>query len=302
MKALRIVLTQTTANYAKEETVDIKMTYPLPPYSTIIGAIHEACGFKEYVPMDISVQGKYETMSKKLYNSNIYLNAAQKDRNTLVYSCDESVLSRFSSTKVCSGKVAQGNDFVKELYTDVHHRELLEQYKQLQVLKNKKTPEQAAQYQKYKTLCKGPRFYEVLYGVELIVHIAAEEDVLNKILEHVYDIRSIGRSEDFIDVKEAVITELTAVNKIVTSQYSAYLRYEDIIDGNILTGDSINGQDRDIVGTKYHINKSYTYEETKTSKKRIFEKKKVIFTSQYTVQPGSKNVFIDNQDYIVSLL
>ena len=44
MKALRIVLTQSSANYKKEETVRNKMTYPLPPFSTIIGAIHSACG------------------------------------------------------------------------------------------------------------------------------------------------------------------------------------------------------------------------------------------------------------------
>ena len=39
MKALRIVLHQDSANYKKEETLDNKMTYPLPPISTIIGAI-----------------------------------------------------------------------------------------------------------------------------------------------------------------------------------------------------------------------------------------------------------------------
>lgn len=302
MKALRIVLTQTTANYAKEEAVDIKMTYPLPPFSTIIGAIHEACGFKEYVPMDISVQGKYDTMSKKLYTSNIYLNASQRDRNTLVYSCDESILSGFSSIKVCTGKAKQGNDFLKEVYTDVHHRELLEQYKQIQILKNKKTPEQADKYQKYKTLCKGPRFYEVLYGVELVIHVAAEEKVLNTILEHVYDIRSIGRSEDFIDVKEAVLTELTPPKKTIMSPYSAYLKYEDVINGNITIRTSISGEDNNMIGTKYHINKCYSYEETKNSRRRIFEKKKVIFCSSYMVHKGLSKVLVDEKKYIVSLL
>ena len=48
MKALRIVLHQDSANYKKEETLDNKMTYPLPPISTIIGALHSACNYKEY--------------------------------------------------------------------------------------------------------------------------------------------------------------------------------------------------------------------------------------------------------------
>lgn len=43
----------------KPETIDNKMTYPLPPFSTIIGAIHKACGYQTYHPMDISIQGDY---------------------------------------------------------------------------------------------------------------------------------------------------------------------------------------------------------------------------------------------------
>ena len=31
-KIVRIVLTQKIANYRKEETIDNKMTYPLPPF------------------------------------------------------------------------------------------------------------------------------------------------------------------------------------------------------------------------------------------------------------------------------
>ena len=37
MKALRLILHQTSANYKREETVENKMTYPLPPVSTVIG-------------------------------------------------------------------------------------------------------------------------------------------------------------------------------------------------------------------------------------------------------------------------
>ena len=48
MKALRLVIHQSSANYKREETVDNKMTYPLPPFSTVIGALHNACGYREY--------------------------------------------------------------------------------------------------------------------------------------------------------------------------------------------------------------------------------------------------------------
>ena len=48
MKALRIKLHQASANYRKEETAENKMTYPLPPISTITGALHSICGYREY--------------------------------------------------------------------------------------------------------------------------------------------------------------------------------------------------------------------------------------------------------------
>lgn len=55
MKALRIKLHQTSANYRKEETIDNKMTYPLPPISTVTGALHSICGYTEYHKMLVSI-------------------------------------------------------------------------------------------------------------------------------------------------------------------------------------------------------------------------------------------------------
>ena len=39
MKALRIKLRQNQASYTREETVNNRMTYPLPQYSTVIGLL-----------------------------------------------------------------------------------------------------------------------------------------------------------------------------------------------------------------------------------------------------------------------
>ena len=59
MKAIRLHLKQNSANYRREETINCRMTYPLPPYSTVIGAIHKACGYTDYHTMKVSIQGKY---------------------------------------------------------------------------------------------------------------------------------------------------------------------------------------------------------------------------------------------------
>ncbi len=67
MEALRIILKQSSANYRKAGTVDNKMTYPLPIPSTVIGALHNICGYTEYHSMDISIQGKFTSLSRRVY-------------------------------------------------------------------------------------------------------------------------------------------------------------------------------------------------------------------------------------------
>lgn len=136
MKALRIVLTQSSANYKKEETIDNKMTYPLPPISTIIGAIHNACGYKDYHPMDISVQGKFESMHKEPYTDYCFLNSVMDDRGILIKMRNESLLSN-AFDKVASAKKSQGNSFRKGITIQVYNEELLKEYSDLKDLNDK---------------------------------------------------------------------------------------------------------------------------------------------------------------------
>ena len=94
MKCLRIKLTQSSANYRREETVTNKMTYPLPPFSTVIGALHNACGYTETHPMDVSIQGRFESMGKKAYTDYCFLNSTMDDRGILVKMYDSEKLSK----------------------------------------------------------------------------------------------------------------------------------------------------------------------------------------------------------------
>lgn len=59
MKGIRLKITQDLVNYKKPDSFQLKETYPLPPYSTVLGMIHNMCGYSEYHPMQISIQGKY---------------------------------------------------------------------------------------------------------------------------------------------------------------------------------------------------------------------------------------------------
>lgn len=88
MKAILVETYQQTAHFRKPVTFEIKETYPLPPYSTVIGAIHSMCGLTEYVDMDISIQGVsdcicFDFSTEYLFNPTTQF---EKERHSIAYS------------------------------------------------------------------------------------------------------------------------------------------------------------------------------------------------------------------------
>ncbi len=67
MKAVRIRLKQELVNYKVPTSFQLKETYPLPPYSTVIGMVHNMCKYKDYKDMKISIQGKFLSKVNDLY-------------------------------------------------------------------------------------------------------------------------------------------------------------------------------------------------------------------------------------------
>ena len=89
MKAIRIKAYQPTANYRKPTGFVIRESYPLPPYSTVIGMVHAACGFENYVPMKVSVAGKYYSSTIDLFTQYEFGNKAyEKGRHQLAVPSD----------------------------------------------------------------------------------------------------------------------------------------------------------------------------------------------------------------------
>lgn len=363
MRALRLRISQSSANYKKEETVDNKMTYPLPPASTVIGAIHNACGYKNYQPMDISIQGKYESMHREAYTDYCFLNSVQDDRGILVKMRNGSMLSN-AFEKVATAKKPQGNSFRNNITIQVHNEKLLKEYQQLKQLnddislfkknrlipvldllkrRKKRLAEKKKQLDKtsskyslvvvrekeikdlekeiksrleafqeenytkpisyYRSLTKSMKFYEILNNIELILHIKASNDILDHILENIYNLKSIGRSEDTVHVEEATIVELKeeCEEEEIISEYSAY------IDCNLMTDEdneriSLNKKEGHLTrGTKYYLNKDYYIKDGK----RIFNKKKVLYVSDYAVEEFGDGVYLDcdgDEQYIVTFI
>ena len=85
MKAIKMKIKQNMCNYREPTSFQQSESYPLPPYSTVIGMIHNACGYTEYKPMRVSVQGKYSSTTKNLQY--IYSFAPSKIEKNRPYIC-----------------------------------------------------------------------------------------------------------------------------------------------------------------------------------------------------------------------
>jgi len=79
MKAIRVRLRQNLVNYKKPTSFQLKETYPLPPFSTVIGMVHSLCGYTEYKPMQVSVQGKHFSKVNDLYTRYEFKNGMTYD-------------------------------------------------------------------------------------------------------------------------------------------------------------------------------------------------------------------------------
>lgn len=359
MKALRLIIHQNSANYKKEETVDNKMTYPLPPISTIIGALHSVCGYTEYKQMDISIQGKYESMHREPYTDYCFLNSVQDDRGILVKMRNGNMLSN-AFDKVATAKKPQGNSFRAGVTIQVENQKLLDEYRALKNLndeiaefkkvriapvmekiksrkkhlaeKKKNFPKKSMEYEhiekrekeiktaekeiksrleiyqkenytipisKYRSLTKSMKFYEILDDITLVLHIKADDEVLQDIMENIYDLKSIGRSEDTVSVENAEIVELETEieDEEIESRYAAYIDYDVVKRGDVFLREASG----EISGTKYYLNKNYEI----VDGKRVFEKKKVLYVSQYVAEEFGNGLYVDeygDKKYIVNFL
>ena len=203
MKAIRIRLRQDMVNYKKPTSFQIKETYPLPPYSTVIGMVHSLCGYTSYQPMQVSVQGKYFSKVNDLYTRYEFKNAMK--------------------------------------YEEARHQLKVGEY----------------------GVCKGVATAELLVDVELLLHIAPEDQ---QRLEEIYsafvqpkEYPSLGRREDLVTIEEVKRVDLSL--KELESQIPAYNDYYAYIPYNMIQDESVNLthkiQGVAHSGTRYQLSKNY---------------------------------------------
>lgn len=287
MELLRIILTQNKAHYRKEETIGNRMTYPLPPYSTVIGAIHKACSYTNYHPMDISIQGDYRSLSTEVFTDYLFLNSIMDDRGILVKLPDENLYSK-GFIKVAEAAKPQGNSFKNEITIFVHNRNLLDEYKNLKEYDSKNE-----ELKKYKSLVTSLKYYEILNEVTLTIHISSDKNTLETIKNNIYNLKAIGRSEDFVDIKECTFVQTKEISSYITSENSGYLKLENVRNYDVFKRETTN----EIGGTLYFLNKDYSI----IKNQRVFNKKKVVYSSKYEIQETNENILYDGE-YIVDLV
>ncbi len=353
MEVLRIKLSSSVANYKKPETVENKMTYPLPPLSTIIGALHKACNYTEYHEMDISIQGKYGSLGRKVYRNHTFLNNNLTDRDTLVKMHNSNILSN-SFDKVATTLLNRDVDFRTMKNTKILNKKLLDEYIGLNELKTefdieekelikpkikkikdeikelklglkllediekakikrkieelteevKKIEEKRKNYKKnhidtplslFRTLNTSLKSYELLYDINLCIHVRSDEKTLNDIKNNIFNLTALGRSEDFVTVEEVKMVTLSNNYDIVESKNSMYIDYYEVKSGSIygLLTTRIKAN-----GTVYYLNKDYSI----INDKRVFNKKKVLYCSNFEVYGGGTGIFIDSDGIVVCLL
>lgn len=73
MRCLKLKFYQEVASYIKPFAFKVGETYPLPPYSTVLGMLHRVLGVTEYLEgLGLSIQGRYEDKFVDYRSSYLY--------------------------------------------------------------------------------------------------------------------------------------------------------------------------------------------------------------------------------------
>lgn len=157
MKLLRLKLFQETACFLKPFAYKVGETYPLAPFSTVKGVLHAVLGAREYIPMNLSIQGQSESFMIDYQKKFMY----KKAEVPPIVNTDGLPEAPIPDSK---------------LYTTM------------------------------------PMYQHLLYNVEHVIHVDAEDTILNELYNRFHQLSttlSMGRWEDIVRIDEARFVEAT---------------------------------------------------------------------------------------------
>lgn len=161
MKLLRIKGFQETACFKKPFAFKVGETYPLPPFSTVKGMLHSVLGATSYIPFQLSIQGKSESMLIDYQRKYMYKPKAK----TKIYPL----------TLTTEGLAVDVPELDSTLITTM------------------------------------PMYEHLLYNFEFVLHVGAEEAILEKLyhtLETLDNALVLGRGEDVVRIDGVEMVEV----------------------------------------------------------------------------------------------
>lgn len=212
MKILKMKLFQESACYKKPFAFKVAETYPLPPYSTVIGMFHKILQAEsgEYFPMNVSIQGNYE-----------------------------SIFNNYQTLRMFKGK-----DTVTSMPRNVHQ----------------------------------------LLNVELLIHVKADDSIIDKIYENIIngdETLTLGRNEDLVRIDEIKFVENAyEEDDVYIERYNAYVP---------------NWQDENLNGINYRLNSTYEIK----NDLRKWKKVDVKYIERHTDSMLEKALMDEDKDIIL---
>ena len=143
----------------------------------------------------------------------------------------------------------------------------------------------------FRTLEKIPRHVDCLTNVRLTLYIQTEsEEDYRTILEHINDIRAIGRSEDFVDITSVEELEYERAKSGFIKGH-AYIPLSECMH--------FSKDSKKLCGTIYHIRESWTINE---KGQRTFRKIPCLYCSNVELTEESENTFVDEKGDLFVLI
>lgn len=212
LKILKLNLFQETACYKKPFAFKVAETYPLPPYSTVIGMFHKILQAKprQYFPMKISIQGEYD-----------------------------SIFSNYQNLRM---------------------------------------------FKKNQQVTSMPRNVHQLLDIHLILHVQAEDDVIDTIYQNIVSGKetfTLGRNEDMVRMDGIKIVE--------TKLRDGFLTHTSYIPLNIVK------ENEELRGIHYRLNTTYTIDDKNL---RRWKKVDVLYVEKGTNQLIEEGLMDEDNDFI----
>lgn len=210
LRAVRVQARQQMPNYRKPASFLIKETYPLPPYSTVIGMVHTLCGWTEYRSMRVSIQGRSAGTISDYAKNYVFGIAYDETRH--------------------QAKVDAGNG-------------------------------------RFDGINIGPKNYELLTDVELVLHVVPEDEALLEEIRAALDFPpvypSLGRWEDLLQIERVTLVELEPCSDGRIAKYDIYIPIESAD-----SSDDFFSGGNNLVGTVYRLGKVFEYSGTRGRRMR----------------------------------